>query len=236
LASAKPFFYLCIAPACRQSKLAMYPFYSVSRAGASRLQVIFGVVVLALFLGVTGAYVANYLKLHGTEHAVESARALDTLLAQYATDNDGVYPVGEGTRAEGKSEGVALDLLLNNYTPDADLFSVGSTPRYAGSAKDYADLAPENMSWDFTAGANATTGLKSDAPDGLPVLYTTGETVRYHLAYDVKLSGNGPFGMKGGIVALKSGAVDYHPAMDGTIPCFVPTTFQDTGTYTQIKP
>ncbi|HEX4140370.1 MAG TPA: hypothetical protein VHY09_08490, partial [Candidatus Methylacidiphilales bacterium] len=124
---------------------------SASRAGFVRSQTIFAVVVLLILAAVLVAYVGNYLKLHGTAHALESGRTLNTLLAQYATDNDGVYPVGEGTRAEGKSEGIALDLLQNNYTPNADLFSVGSTPRYAGDAKDYADLAPENMSWDFTA-------------------------------------------------------------------------------------
>ena len=70
----------------------------------------------------------------------------------------------------------------------------------------------------------------------LPVLYTTGVTVKYHLGEDVTLSSDGPFGTRGAIVALKSGAVTYQPAMDSIVPCFVPTTFQGTGTYTQIKP
>ena len=109
----------------------------------------------------------RYLQRSRLERGVESARTLNTLLAQYATDNDGVYPVGEGTRAEGKSEGIALDLLQNNYTPNADIFAVGSTPRYRGTAKDFTDLAPENMSWDFTAGATTTTGITTaDASSG----------------------------------------------------------------------
>ena len=206
------------------------------REGFTRIQTVFFVVVLLLLTGVAFTMLSNYVKLHSPEHALENARTLNTLLAQYATDNDGAYPTGEGTRAQGKSEGIALNLLQNQFTPNADIFAAGATPRYAGTDKDYADLAPENMSWDFTAGANATTGIKSDAPDMLPVFYTTGETVKYRLGEDVTLSGNGPFGTKGAIVALKSGAVEYHQAMSSVIPCFVPTTFQDTGTYTQIKP
>lgn len=209
---------------------------SYLRDGFTRIQAVFGTVVLLVLFGVFIAVVSNYLKLHGTAHALENARTLNTLLAQYATDNDGVYPVGENTRAEGKSEGIALDLLQNNYTPNADVFTVGSTPRYAGTAKDYADLAPENISWDFTAGANATTGIKADAPDMLPVFYTTGETMNYRMGADLTLSGSGPFGTHGAVVALKSGEVYYHQAMYNIIPCFVPTTFQGTGTYTQIKP
>ena len=208
----------------------------VSRSGFSRLQAIFAVAVFAILVCVLYAVVSDYLELHGTEQALGSARALNTLLAQYATDNDGVYPVGENTRAEGKSEGIALDLLQNNYTPNAEIFSVGSTPRYAGTAKDYAGLAPANMSWDFTAGANATTGIKSDAPDWLPILYTTGQTVDYRPGESVALSGNGPFGNRGMIIALKSGAAEYRPASKNIVPIFVSPDFKDTGKYTQIKP
>jgi hypothetical protein len=213
----------------------MSPF-SDSRGGFTRVQLGFLVALSLILVAVLVAVVSNYFKLRGTEHALESARTLNTLLAQYATDNDGVYPVGENTRAEGKSEGIALDLLVNNYTPNADIFTVGWTRRYGGSAKDYADLAPENMSWDFTAGASATTGIKTDAPDLLPVFYTTGQAVDYRPGKSVTLSGSGPFGGRGMIVALKSGAVDYRPAANNVVPVFVSPDFKDTGTYTQIRP
>ncbi len=214
----------------------MLSSFSPSRAGFSRIQVLFGSAVILILAGVLYAEVSSYFKLHGTEHALENARTLNTLLAQYATDNNDMYPVGEGTRAEGKSEGIALNLLQNQFTPNADIFAVGSTPRYAGTAQDFADLAPENISWDFTAGANTTTGIKTDAPDLLPVLYTTGETVDYRPDKGVTLSGNGPFGTHGMIVALKSGAAEYRSAMSNVVPVFVSPAFPGTGTYTQIKP
>ncbi len=196
--------------------------------------------VLALVLaGVAYGPVTGYLRRHDTARAVESARTLNTLLAQYATDNNGVYPVGEGTRAEGTSEGIALDLLQNNFTPNTDIFTVGSTPPYAGKGGDYSDLKAEDMSWDFTAGANATTGISSAAPDFLPVLYTTGETVDYGKIGDLEPSGNGPFGRKGVIVADKGGDVFYLPARpdDNKIPrYFIRGDLSGTGTYTQIRP
>ena len=214
----------------------MSPFYSVSRAGFSRVQTVFFVVVSLILAIVLLTLVGNYLKLHGTEHALESARTLNTLLAQYATENDGVYPTGEGTSAPGKSEGIALNLLQTQFTPNADIFAVGSTPRYSGKAEDYADLSPENMSWDFTAGANATTGIKTDAPDMLPIFYTTGETVDYLPGKGVTLSGNGPFGAHGMIVAYRNGSVALLAPSNNVTPAFVSPDFKDTGTYTQIQP
>jgi hypothetical protein len=209
------------------------PSFLLRREGFTRFQTVFAAIVFLLFAAVVFAEVSSYLKLHGTAHALESAKTLDTLLAQYATENDGAYPTGEGTRAPGKSVGIALDLLQTQFTPNADIFAVGSTTRYAGTDKDYADLAPENMSWDFTAGANTTTGIKTDEPDSLPLLYTTSETVDYRPGQSVTLSGHGPFGSHGMIVALKSGAVEYR---QGASSVFVPADFKGTGTYTQIKP
>ena len=210
--------------------------YSASSAGFFRIQAVLGVFLFVILAGVLFTVEANYLKLHSTEHALESARTLNTLLAQYATENDGLYPTGEGTRAQGKSEGIALNLLQTQFTPNADVFAVGSTPRYSGTAQDFADLAPENMSWDFTAGANATTGIKTDAPDLLPILYTTGETVDYQRGKGVTLSGNGPFGTRGMIIAYKNGSVALLSPTNSVTPGFVSPDFKDTGTYTQIKP
>jgi hypothetical protein len=207
--------------------------FHLCREGFTRIQTVFFVLVLFLLAGVAFMIVSSYVKLRSPEHALENARALNTLLTLYATDNDGAYPTGEGTRAQGKSEGIALNLLQNQYTPNADIFAAGSTPRYAGTDNDYADLAPENMSWDFTAGANTTTGIKTNEPETLPVLYTTGEAVDYRPGQSVTLSGHGPFGSRGMIVALKSGAVEYR---QGGSSVFVPADFKGTGTYTQIKP
>jgi type II secretory pathway pseudopilin PulG len=199
-------------------------------------------VLVLVLAGVAYGPVSGYLRRHDTARAVESARTLNTLLAQYATDNNGVYPVGEGTRAEGTSEGIALDLLQNSFTPNTDIFTVGSTTPYDGKGGDYADLKAENMSWDFTAGANANTGISSAAPDLLPVLYTTGETVSYPppgKGLDLAISGKGPFGEKGVVVAYKGGNVVLIRASGAegrNCLGFISADFKDTGAYTQLRP
>ncbi len=208
------------------------------------MELIFFCGILLLLAG--GLYVPliNHLKIARINRAIESAHTVNTLLSQYATDNNGVYPVGEGTPQPGTSVGIALNLLQNSYTPDVSEFSIGSTPRYEGSATDYADLAAANMSWDFTAGATATTGLTGGAADQVPTVFTTGETFSYPakpgVGLDLALSGKGPFGEAGMVVAYKGGsAVFIKGTVSGaTATClgFIPKSLNDLGPYTQIKP
>ncbi len=215
------------------------PFRSISR---TEFLVIGGVLLVLAAVGYVP--VQNYLAQARINRAVESAHTINTLLIQYATDNNGVYPAGEGTPAAGKSEGIARNLLENHYTPDASIFAVGSTSPYAGTATDFSDLAASNLSWDFTAGANAGTGLTTAAPDALPTVYGTGETVAYPTTpgagLDLALSGNGPFACKGIVVAYKGGNASFiEGVVSGatlTCPGFIPKTLTDVGPYTQIRP
>jgi hypothetical protein len=152
--------------------------------------------------------------------------------------------VGQGTNAAGKSEGIARNLLENNYTPDAAIFALGNAPSYAGKSSTFDDIAPASVSWDFTAGATPLTGLTSAAPETLPILYSTGESVTYpttpNAGLNLSLSGSGPFTKEGMVVAYKGGnAVFIKSVQIGTAttcPGFISTAFKDTATYTQIKP
>jgi len=215
-----------------------------SQSGFTRveLQVFAGIVLLLALV----AYfpVSNYLAKSRLNRAVESAHTISTLLSLYATDNNGVYPVGEGTPAVGRSEGIARNLLENNYTPDATPFAIGTTKPYVTANSDYSNLAGANISWDFTAGATPTTGITSTAPDNLPVVYTTGETVSYPTTpgagLDLTLSGKGPLGETGMIVAYKANNAVFIPAVSSgsTLTCagFIPKDYKGTAVYTQIKP
>jgi len=220
------------------------PARDSSRSGLTRAEVlVFTAITLILAVALSGP-IRDHFAQARINRAVESARTINTLLAQYATDNNGAYPVGEDTTVAGKSEGIARNLLENNYTPDASVFAVGSTPPYSGKASDFSDLGATNISWDFTAGANATTGITAAASDFLPVLYTTGESVVYPTTagtgLDVTLSGNGPFGKKGIVVAYKGNNAAFIagvPSGTGvTCPGFISKEFKDAGTYTQIRP
>ena len=203
----------------------------------TELLVVLGLLLVLAAVGV--GPISGYFAKNRLNRAVESAHTLSTLLSQYATDNNGVYPVGEGTPSAGKSVGIARNLLENNYTPNASIFAVGSTRSYAGTTPDYADLAPANLSWDFTAGATATTGITSSAPDLLPVVFTTSQAVTYAAA-SITLSGQGPLGDQGLIVAYKNQAARFipsAPSANGPVCAgFLAPDFKATDTYTQIKP
>jgi type II secretory pathway pseudopilin PulG len=215
-----------------------------NQSGLTRVELLVFVGVLVIFAGVAVGPISNYLEQAKINRAVESARTINTLLSQYATDNNGVYPVGLGTSAAGKSEGIARNLLENNYTPDAIVFAVGSTARYGGTAPDFSDISAANISWDFTAGATTSTGITSAAPDLLPTVYSTGETVAYPTAagtgLNLPLSGNGPFAKNGVVVAYKGNSAAFiRGTLSGTAVesrGFISTAFKDTAAYTQIRP
>jgi type II secretory pathway pseudopilin PulG len=228
-------------PSARRSS----SFWSLGgESGLSKVELVAGIAILAMLAGLGWICIAPWLEHARITRAMESARTLNTLLSQYGTDNDGVYPVGLGTSAPGKSEGIARNLLANNYAPDASLFALGSATRYAGKAPDFSDLTAASISWDFTAGASSTAGITSAAPDLLPTLYTTGQNVIYPTTpgagLDLPLSESGPFGKSGMVVAEKGGGATFIPGAPSgpTVIChgFISGAFKGTGPYTQIRP
>ena len=78
----------------------------------------------------------------------------------------------------------------------------------------------------------------------LPTLYSTGETVVYPMTagtgLDLPLSGQGPFAKEGIVVAYKANNATFlRSAPSGTTvecPGFISPKFQDSASYTQIKP
>jgi len=214
-----------------------------SQSGLSRIELLVIVVVLVILIAVAYGPVSDCLTNGKVTRAVTSAHTLDTLLSQYATDNNGVYPVGEGTSDIGTSKGIARNLLENNFTPDASIFAVGSTSKYIATGDDYSHIAAANISWDFTAGPTASTGITSAASDLLPTLFTTGESMSYPATgsgLDLALSGNGPFGKEGVVVAYKNNSAKFIIGVaSGTsfiAAGFLSKEFKDAGPYTQIKP
>jgi type II secretory pathway pseudopilin PulG len=218
--------------------------HGASPSGLTRVEFLVVISIFVVLAGIAYGPIIGYLEQAKINRAVENARTISTLLSQYATDNNGVYPTGEGTSAAGKSEGIARNLLENNYVPDATIFALGSTVPYAGKASDFSDITASNISWDFTAGATASTGITSTDPDLLPTVYSTGETITYPATtgtgFDLTLSGHGPFGTKGVVVAYKSNNAAFikgTPSGATAISSgFISREFKSTGTYTQIRP
>ncbi len=219
-------------------------FFSASscRMGFTRRELLFGLAVLIAAVIVVTGPVSQYLAQSRIAHAVQKGRELNLLLSQYALDNDDTYPIGQGTTALGKSEGIARNLLNDKYASTPDIFVLGKALAYTGTAVDFSDFAANQIDWDFTA-ATSTTGLPASAPGLLPTLYATGETVSYPAAtgtvVDLTLSGNGPFGLKGMVVGYKNNAVIFIPATpigsQAVAKGFILPAFPG-GSYTQIKP
>jgi type II secretory pathway pseudopilin PulG len=209
-------------------------------SGFTRREVLFALGVLLLFAVFLAGPVSHYLAQSRRAQALQKARDLNLLLSQYATDNDDTYPVGQGTTAPGTSEGIARNLLDDRYATTPDLFALGRARAYSGTAPDFSDFAADQIDWDFTAGATATTGLTADAPGLLPTLYSTGEIVTYPIGpsvgLDLPLSGAGPFGRTGVIVADKDGSAAFLPAAEGVARGFIRPGFDGAGRYTQLRP
>jgi type II secretory pathway pseudopilin PulG len=220
--------------------LVSYRRFSSTRSGMSLKELLILLAILViLFAACLGPLTAHF-ELSRINASVEKAKSLNTLLSQYATDNNDVYPVGLGTSAPGTSEGIARNLLDAKYAQDVGDFALKGATKYSGTAEDYSDFTAANISWDFTGGANATTGITASASDLLPVLYNTGEIITYVAGSDVSLRGFGPFGHKGIVVAYKGNNAMFIPGSGADVvpgtKGFISPQFKDKGPFTQIKP
>jgi type II secretory pathway pseudopilin PulG len=72
-----------------------YP-HSRSTASLTRVELLVLAGVLVILAGVAIGPVSAYLEKSRINRCVESARTLNTLISQYATDNNDVYRWGEG--------------------------------------------------------------------------------------------------------------------------------------------
>lgn len=220
--------------------LALSRRFLSTRSGMTRTELLVLLGILALLAAVSFGPISAHFEQSRINASVEKARNLNILLSQYATDNNEVYPVGLGTSAPGTSEGIARNLLDAKYAQDVGEFALRGATKYSGTAEDYSDFTAANISWDFTSGVNALTGITTSAPDLLPMLYCTGETVTYATGANLSLSGKGPFAMKGIVVAYKGNNAVFIPATaNETIlvaRSFISPQFKDKEPYTQIKP
>ena len=96
---------------------------------------------------------------------MQNSRTIELAMFQYATDHGGNYPDGKS------STEVFQKLLDGKYLNDPSLFYIplpGKTKPVEGQP-----LKPENVSWDVTSGVDSNT------PDELPVIFMTDYQVTY---------------------------------------------------------
>jgi hypothetical protein len=152
----------------------------------------------------------------------------------YANDHGGKYPDGK------TSTEVFQKLIDGQYINDPSFFYLRSMAgkRAATTNK----LTADNVCFDVTS------GVTNDAPDGLPVIFSSGYTVTYSPGANATRDAAGsPTPFPGVAVGLISKDKDSDgelvacrftlAAEDGSIPAFVPATFKaGTNTYRQLKP
>jgi hypothetical protein len=178
----------------------------------------------------------------------QQARQIGQIMFAYSTDHDGNYPDGNS------STEVFQKLLDGGYCTDPIIFYIplpGKIKPVAGQK-----LKPENVCWDVTS------GVGSNAPNGLPLVFMTGYKVTYapgadaiplikpyprfgsvsweerpsiwsHYEYPPK-PGASVF-YKGNYAAFMKLDTSVNP--NGSIPNFVPPDFDPKGkTYRQLTP
>jgi len=157
---------------------------------------------------------------------VEQAHEISLALFACALDNGGAYPDGQS------STEVFQKLLDGKYVPDPAVFYLDLPGK--SKAGPGQKLKPENVCFDLTS------GLDSSAPDGLPVVFLTGYKVTYSPGTPAVPLAK-PF-VPGIVVAYKSDAakfmkIDTTAGPDGSVPNFIPPTFDAQGkTYRQLTP
>jgi hypothetical protein len=121
--------------------------------------------IVALLLGVSlGPIYIGPLPNYASSWKQE-AHIIVTVMYAYAEDHDQLYPTGDS------STQVFQELMDGGYITDPNVFYIplpGKTPPVAGKK-----LKPENVSWDVTS------GVDTDSPDGIPVVFMTGYRVTY---------------------------------------------------------
>jgi len=218
------------------------------RGGFTLVELLVVIGIIAILAGVAlGPITGGILKAKESA-GMQSARSINLLCFEFSTDNSQVYPAGAGTGFQGKSEGVAIQLLQGKYANDPTIFCItggGFTP-YTGNNSAFTDFAASNITWDFTGegSSSSATGATSSSSDLLPVVFCTGETITYPTSsgtqYNLVLSGTGTFQNNGIAVAYKGNSATFIKGTltsgGATVQNFISASFNDSASYVQIKP
>jgi hypothetical protein len=207
-------------------------------------KICFGLFIFYCLLGVCFGPINRQ---HNTwiNEKMQRSRAIGLAFFGYANDHNGTYPDGNS------STEVFQKLLDGGYISDPSIFYIpfpGKTKPVVGQK-----LKPDNVSWDVTCCADATTS------DSLPLVFLTGYKITYApggaavpiikpfppftLTWSEWWKGEAePAQNPGIIVCYKTTRVwvlrlDTTKNPDGTIPNFVPADFDAKGkTYRQLTP
>jgi hypothetical protein len=130
--------------------------------------VFYGVILLGLLavvLWVNFGPIRNGIKSERQSPTMQAVHVIGLAMYSYAQDHDGNYPPGKS------STEVFQNLVDSGYIVEPDIFYFLLPGKSAATSNQ--KLKPENVCWDFTAGAT------SHSPGVLPLIFTTGFRVTY---------------------------------------------------------
>jgi prepilin-type N-terminal cleavage/methylation domain-containing protein len=178
-----------------------------SSGGFTLVELLVVIGIIAILAGVALGPITSGIKKAQQSSGVQTSRTIALSEFQYANDNSQTYPFGT-TAAD-----VAKLLLAGNYISDPTIFYIGGSTeaKYTGATA-ATDIAATNISYDFTE-TSASAGLNSNAPDQLPVIFSSyGTSVTFPPAaggYSITFKTSNPYGQAGCAVCYKSNSAKF---------------------------
>jgi len=182
-----------------------------------------GIFVLSCLAGVALGPITAGIEKAKESASMQQARAIDLMMYTYALDHNGAYPDG-ATSTE-----VFQKLLDEKYASDPSIFYSAME----GKTKPTSNkLSAENVCFDVTS------GVGSDSPGRLPVVFSTGYVMSYSADTPVTREPGAPTAVRGMAVGYKDNSARFWIIRpDGTVPQVIPASFDPgTKTYRQLKP
>jgi len=234
-------------------RLSSFPTRRSSRGGFTLIELLVVIAIIGVLASVTVPAVMSGLTTAKENVAMQNARSIGMLMFQYSIDNNNLYPPdnSQGAAFPITSSGAFEQVVTNKYTTSDDIFWLSggaTTGKYSGSAPGATGaLGPQNNSWDISgmAGTPASSGINSNAPDQLPLVFTTGNTFAYPASVGVgananTLSATNPFSKMGIAVCYKGNNAQFKKVNDSdgsSVDSFISTSFDAGGVvFTQLKP
>jgi type II secretory pathway pseudopilin PulG len=184
---------------------------------------VIGLVMLPCLAGIALGPITNGIKKAKESAEMQQTRAINLAMFSYANDNNQMYPDGK------TSTEVFQKLIDGGYFTDPSIFYIAGTP---GKTKPTSNkLTAENVCFDVTS------GVGPDAPEDLPVVFSTGYNVTYAPNAPATRDPAGQTPFPGMAVAYKSNMSRFINEVPNNGVPVIPANFNPgTKTYRQLKP
>jgi prepilin-type N-terminal cleavage/methylation domain-containing protein len=199
------------------------------KGGFTLVELLVVIAIIALLAGIAIGPITGALKTAKDNGGMQTTHSLYIADFQYSIDNSNAF-------ADGADAGAVANALLNGgYITDPTIFYVAGEPNakkvvagQGGGNGATASMKASNVCWDFM-GYAAGTGLSSNDPDQVPLIWSTGNTLAVPLASGeaITVGANNPFGADGVPVVYKSGQSKFQKASTttGTVANFVDASY-----------